>query len=181
MNMLQSEQKNISSLKKTKCIDIFLVTVMLILQFSFSTKTHVFKNAPTRGKSKDNRFPEVPVLSPYDKHKHKSSPLSLSYKDSSLTNKLRGRNKVYQDFYSKQIGSDNGSHERRLDTICSEGEAMLEVEVKTDYRPSHNYWTLIETESDSIVWSFNEYDIYDKVYYHTKCISNNKEYVFTFF
>ena len=52
---------------------------------------------------------------------------------------------MYQDFYSKQISSDDVSCKYRLDTICSEGEAMLEVEVKTNYRPLDNHWILQET------------------------------------
>ena len=58
---------------------------------------------------------------------------------------------------------------------------MLEVEVKTDSSPSHNGWTLRKTESDSIAQSFNEYNTGNKVYYHTKCISNDNAYIFTFF
>ena len=200
--MLQTQQKKYIKFKKDKKAHLymFLVTAMLILQASSSTKTDVFanthyntpektketyknKNAHVRKESSPfTRFPALPVLSPYDKHKRKSSPFSLSYKDSSLTSKLGGRNKVYQDFYSKHIDSDDVSHKRSLDTTCSEGEAMLEVEVKTDKSDPHqNRWTLKEIESDSIVWSFDEYDTENKVYYHTKCISNDKGYVFTFF
>ena len=96
------------------------------------------------------RFPTLPVLSLCNNNKHKSSLFSLSNKDSSLTSKLGDRNKVYWDFYSKQIDSDNVLHKHCLDTTYSKGEVTLEVEVKTNSSSSHNRWTLKETKSDSI-------------------------------